>query len=89
MDGSGVWGLSAVGHKKRAADRDRDEKVRKGHKVDDDGGARQRQIEWEGFLAYAENKERELYKILCRDGQERRYAARRPRDPHGTRSSGS
>ncbi len=28
--GSGVWGLSAVGHKKRAADRDRDEKVRKG-----------------------------------------------------------
>ncbi|CCF54623.1 hypothetical protein NDA11_004683 [Ustilago hordei] len=62
--GSGVWGLSAVGHKKRAADRDRDEKVRKGHKVDDDGGARQRQIEWEGFLAYAENKERELYKIF-------------------------
>uniref|UniRef100_V5EM40 Mitochondrial carrier protein n=2 Tax=Kalmanozyma brasiliensis (strain GHG001) TaxID=1365824 RepID=V5EM40_KALBG len=62
--GSGVWGLSAVGHKRRAADRDRDEKVRKGHKVDDDGGARQRQIEWEGFLAYAENKERELYKIF-------------------------
>ncbi|SJX61304.1 related to SAL1-member of the Ca2+-binding subfamily of the mitochondrial carrier family [Sporisorium reilianum f. sp. reilianum] len=62
--GSGVWGLSAVGHKKRAADRDRDEKVRRGHKVDDDGGARQRQIEWEGFLAYAENKERELYKIF-------------------------
>lgn len=62
--GSGVWGLSAVGHKKRAADRDRDEKVRRGDKVDDDGGARQRQIEWEGFLAYAENKERELYKIF-------------------------
>ncbi|KAJ1032713.1 hypothetical protein NDA16_000735 [Ustilago loliicola] len=62
--GSGVWGLSAVGHKKRAADRVHDEKVRKGHKVDDDGGARQRQIEWEGFLAYAENKERELYKIF-------------------------
>ncbi|TKY84904.1 hypothetical protein EX895_005984 [Sporisorium graminicola] len=62
--GSGVWGLSAVGHKKRAADRDRDEKVRQGHKVDDDGGARQRQIEWEGFLAYAENKERELYNIF-------------------------
>ena len=62
--GSGVWGLSAVGHKKRAADRDRDDKVRRGHKVDDDGGARQRQIEWEGFLAYAENKERELYKIF-------------------------
>ncbi|SPO22462.1 related to SAL1 - member of the Ca2+-binding subfamily of the mitochondrial carrier family [Ustilago trichophora] len=62
--GSGVWGLSAVGHKKRSADRDRDEKVRRGHKVDDDGGARQRQIEWEGFLAYAENKERELYKIF-------------------------
>ncbi|CDW96006.1 hypothetical protein [Sporisorium scitamineum] len=62
--GSGVWGLSAVGYKKRAADRDRDEKVRRGHKVDDDGGARQRQIEWEGFLAYAENKERELYKIF-------------------------
>ncbi|KAI3484181.1 hypothetical protein L1887_52888 [Cichorium endivia] len=62
--GSGVWGLSAVGHKKRAADRDRDEKVRRGQKVDDDGGARQRQIEWEGFLAYAENKERELYKLF-------------------------
>lgn len=62
--GSGVWGLSAVGHKKRTADRDRDERVRRGHKVDDDGGARQRQIEWEGFLAYAENKERELYKIF-------------------------
>ncbi|GAC97029.1 hypothetical protein PHSY_004613 [Pseudozyma hubeiensis SY62] len=62
--GSGVWGLSAVGHKRRAADRDRDEKVRRGHRVDDDGGERQRQIEWEGFLAYAENKERELYKIF-------------------------
>lgn len=62
--GSGVWGLSAVGHKKREQGRMRDEQVRKGRQVEDDGGARDLQIEWEGFLAYAENKERELYKIF-------------------------
>lgn len=62
--GSGVWGLSAVGHKKREEGRMRDEQVKKGHQVEDDGGARELQIEWEGFLAYAENKERELYKIF-------------------------
>ncbi|PWN93962.1 mitochondrial carrier [Acaromyces ingoldii] len=62
--GSGVWGLSAVGQKQRQADRERDEKVGKGHVVEDDGGRRQRQIEWEGFLRYAEQKERELYKIF-------------------------
>ncbi|PWZ03220.1 mitochondrial carrier [Testicularia cyperi] len=62
--GSGVWGLSAVGQKKREAGRLRDEKVRRGDKVEDDGGERQLQIEWEGFLAYAEHKERELYKIF-------------------------
>lgn len=56
--GSGVWGLSAVGQRQRQADRERDEKIDKGHIVEDDGGRRQRQIEWEGFLRYAEQKER-------------------------------
>jgi solute carrier family 25 phosphate transporter 23/24/25/41 len=56
--GSGVWGLSAVGQKQRQADRDRDTKVAGGHEVEDDGGKRQRQIEWEGFLRYADQKER-------------------------------
>ncbi|MCO5565783.1 hypothetical protein L7F22_019458 [Adiantum nelumboides] len=61
--GSGVWGLSAVGSKQRQADRERDRRIAKGH-VEDDGGRRQRQIEWEGFLRYADQKERELYKIF-------------------------
>ncbi|PWN32020.1 mitochondrial carrier [Meira miltonrushii] len=61
--GSGVWGLSAVGAKQRQADRERDRRIAKGH-VEDDGGRRQRQIEWEGFLRYADQKERELYKIF-------------------------
>lgn len=56
--GSGVWGLSAVGQKQRQADRDRDDRVAGGHEVEDDGGKRQRQIEWEGFLRYADQKER-------------------------------
>jgi solute carrier family 25 phosphate transporter 23/24/25/41 len=56
--GSGVWGLSAVGQKQRQADRERDDKVAGGQEVEDDGGKRQRQIEWEGFLRYAEQKER-------------------------------
>ncbi|KAN0065068.1 hypothetical protein ACQY0O_001563 [Thecaphora frezii] len=62
--GSGVWGLSAVGRKRREAEWRRDEQIRNGQEVEDDGGARQRQIEWEGFLAYAERKERELYTIF-------------------------
>ena len=62
--GSGVWGLSAVGTKQREKDRERDVAVRSGRPVEDDGGARQRQIEWEGFMRYAERKERELYDIF-------------------------
>lgn len=62
--GSGVWGLSAVGARQRQADRERDHLVAKGHEVEDDGGRRQRQIEWEGFLRYADIKERELYSIF-------------------------
>ncbi len=62
--GSGVWGLSAVGARQRERDRERDHKVRKGEAVEDDGGRRKRQIEWEGFLRYAEQKERELYEIF-------------------------
>lgn len=56
--GSGVWGLSAVGSKQREKDRERDHAVKKGQPVDDDAGARQRQIEWEGFMAYADQKEK-------------------------------
>lgn len=56
--GSGVWGLSAVGATQRQADRERDNRVATGEEVEDDGGRRQRQIEWEGFLRYAESKER-------------------------------
>ncbi|PWN48265.1 mitochondrial carrier [Violaceomyces palustris] len=63
--GSGVWGLSAVGRKKRESGWRRDEAIRNGVQVEDDGGERQRQIEWEGFLAYAESKERELFKIFA------------------------
>lgn len=71
--GSGVWGLSAVGHKQRRADRELDAQLAsRGNKTLEDLHAetdegrrqRQRQIEWEGFLRYAEQKERELYKIF-------------------------
>jgi len=56
--GSKVWGLSAVGNRQREKDRELDERISKGQLVADDGGKRQRQIEWEGFLKYAEGKER-------------------------------
>ena len=62
--GSGVWGLSAVGSKQREKDREIDHRMKKGEDVRDDGPKRQRQIEWEGFLRYAEQKERELYDIF-------------------------
>lgn len=54
--GSGVWGLSAVGHKQRKAFRELDARLAAGQQ--DEGGKRQRQIEWEGFLRYADQKER-------------------------------
>jgi solute carrier family 25 phosphate transporter 23/24/25/41 len=56
--GSGVWGLSAVGAAQRDRDRERDRHVEMGKDVQDDGGRRQRMIEWEGFLRYSDIKER-------------------------------
>lgn len=78
--GSGVWGLSAVkgGSKDRQRQRLRDENAQGFDNVaDGDKSARdsasaessddshhQTMIEWEGFLKYAEIKERELFKIF-------------------------
>jgi solute carrier family 25 phosphate transporter 23/24/25/41 len=53
-----VWGLSAVGAAQRDRDRERDRHVEMGKDVQDDGGRRQRMIEWEGFLRYSDIKER-------------------------------
>ncbi|PWN38867.1 mitochondrial carrier [Ceraceosorus guamensis] len=65
--GSGVWGLSAVGSKQREKDRSLDQEIRQRGQSGQDhehGARRKRQIEWEGFLRYAESKERELYRIF-------------------------
>ncbi|PWN20581.1 mitochondrial carrier [Microstroma glucosiphilum] len=88
--GSQVWGLSSV--KGSSRDRERQSSRReeaqakspnseteKEEELDEDGHyARALMIEWEGFLKYAETKERELYKIFCeldRNGDMRLDAA--------------
>lgn len=75
--GSGVWGLSAV--KGGSRHRERERQRREASKGDEQGQSDSKQqppaskededahrmmIEWEGFLKYAEIKERELYKIF-------------------------
>ncbi|CAO1624430.1 unnamed protein product [Sympodiomycopsis kandeliae] len=70
--GSGVWGLSAV--KGGLRDRER-QRLQSEHQQqqqqpstaesESEDGHQRTMIEWEGFLKYAELKERELYKIFA------------------------
>lgn len=66
--GSRVWGLSATDEKTNHSRSWHDTHgSSSGHDASLDGEAsraRQRQIDWEGFLAYAEFQERELYRLF-------------------------
>lgn len=57
--GSRVWGLRA--HSGRKASQDTPENTTKGSAAERE---RQREIEWEGFVAYAEFQERELFQLF-------------------------
>ncbi|KAI3623594.1 hypothetical protein CBS14141_003855 [Malassezia furfur] len=66
--GSRVWGLSATEDQSPTARKPKDTHGAapgKGSAHDKEASrARQRQIDWEGFLAYAEFQERELYRLF-------------------------
>ncbi|WFC97023.1 hypothetical protein MBRA1_003690 [Malassezia brasiliensis] len=60
--GSRVWGLSATEDQAPSARKTKDTHSATPGK--EASRARQRQIDWEGFLAYAEFQERELYRLF-------------------------
>lgn len=67
--GSRVWGLSATEERTKRARRSQDTNASSSGKPmrpdEEASRARQRQIEWEGFLAYAEFQESELHRLFC------------------------
>lgn len=61
--GSRVWGVSAS-HAPRATETHKPKDTKTGDGTQGEQFERQREIEWEGFLAYAEVQERDLYALF-------------------------